>query len=205
MRSFARLATLLATGAVLAASTGAAAGQSGTAEPRTAARATPRTTALTFTAPGCDGCTITLVKAFRSGGRVHYWSSKERTVRDGAVTFTPRSRRTIGMSALVGAPWEGTTGYVTEVVFRYGGEQTGDAVTLAEARTKRRGSGCWAGTNAGELTVPLTIRKVRVQGTTGRTWGTIAFTSATERWGDPMEPLMHGVLGTQDVELCGSD
>jgi hypothetical protein len=165
---------------------------------------TGRHTRLTFQAPGCDGCRLTLVRAIhnRAHDNLIVWESKQRTVRQGKVTFWPLSRRTIGMSVLVRAPWDGPIGYVTEVVFRYRGTTTGEDVTLAQAKRKRRASGCWAGTNSRALTLPLTIRPIRVRGTAHRTWGTIAFTSATDRWGDPMERVQRGVLGTQDVEVC---
>jgi hypothetical protein len=163
-----------------------------------------RHTRLTFEAAGCDGCRLTLVRAIhnRTHDNLLVWESEERTVRDGEVTFRPLRRRTIGMSVLVRAPWEGPTGYVTELVFRYGARTTGDPVSLAQAKRKRRASGCWSGTNARALTLPLTIRPIRVRGTAHRTRGTIAFTSVTDRWADPMERAHRGVLGTQDVQVC---
>ena len=162
-------------------------------------------TRLTFDVAGCEGCRIRLVHAERKADpTARYWTSKERVVRDGSVTFRPSSRHTHGMSMTVRAPWEGLTGYVTETVFRYAGKTTGDTVTFAEARSKRHASGCWDGTNASELTLDLTVRKVWVQGVRGRTRGTIAYLPVTDRWQRPMQRVYRGVLGTQDVDLCGS-
>ena len=162
-------------------------------------------TKLTFDVANCEGCRIMLVHAERSADpTARYWTSKERVVRNGSVTFRPSSRHTHGMSMTVRAPWEGRTGYVTEAVFRYAGTTTGDPVTFKEARSKRHASGCWDGTNASELTLDLTVRKVWVRGTVGRTRGTIAYLPVTDRWQKPMQRVYRGVLGTQDVDLCGS-
>ena len=192
-------AVLTLAGGALAASPADAAAPAATAAARSVHR-----TQLTFDVAGCEGCRITLVSAHRDADpRVSYWTSKERVVRDGSVTFRTASRHTHGMSMTVTAPWEGRTGYVTEAVFRYAGKTTGDPVSFAEARSARRASGCWDGTNASELTLDLVVRKVRVQGVAGPTRGTIAYLPTTDRWQRPMQRVHRGVLGTQDVDLCG--
>ena len=68
------------------------------------------------------------------------------------------------MSVAVRAPWEGHTGYATTVAWRYNGKQVGDTVTLAEAVTKKRASACWEGVRRREVTVPLVVEKVEVDG-----------------------------------------
>jgi len=101
------------------------------------------------------------------------------------------------------APWEGHTGYVTTVAFRYGGEQVGDEVGFAEARSKSKASACWAGTSADEVTIPLTVRKVWVEGVRHRVRGSIAYAAVTQDWMVPMRDVWDGVMGSQDVNVCG--
>ncbi len=172
---------------------------------RTSTRAVARTT-VTFELPGCDGCTVTLMQARwskRSQYGVKYWHTAEKKVQDGTVSYTVPTRRTKGMSMTLTAPWEGHTGYLTTVAFRYGAEQPGDEVGFREARSKHRGSACWAGTNADEMTIPVTVRKVWVQGVRHRVRGSIAYASVTQDWMVPMRDVWHGVLGSQDVNVCG--
>ena len=167
-----------------------------------ARQATAQRTTLTFEVDGCKKCRVRLTHALQGHQKV--WQSREKTVRGGQVAFTFRSNRSWGMSVTVRAPWEGATGYVTTVAFRYGHEKVGAGVTLREARTKRRASGCWAGTQDTAMTLPLDVRKVRVPGTTGPTDGSIAWIPTTQAWLRPMLPARRGVLGTQDVPFCAS-
>jgi hypothetical protein len=100
------------------------------------------------------------------------------------------------------APWEGATGYTTVVAWRYPGHQPGDPVTFPDARSQTAGSPCWGGTTAADLTIPLTVRKVTVPGTTGPTDGTIAYAHVTQSWLRPLLPAGKGVLGSQAVITC---
>lgn len=175
-----------------------------TADARVEAAPRP-TTDLTFALHGCKKCEVTLHQAI--SGRQHVWQTKTRRADHGVVTFTVPSKRTRGLDATIRAPWEGPndvpTGYVSQVVFRYGHEAPGSAVTFAEARAKKRGSACWAGTAASDVTIPVEVRKVRVDGTTGRTDGTLAWTQPTEKFWKPMErTIQKGIFGAQDVPFC---
>jgi hypothetical protein len=152
-------------------------------------------TTLTFAVDDCEGCEVQLHQ-----GRD--WSSQERTVRNGKVSFTMPSKRTWGMSTTVRAPWEGHTGYLTTVAFRYGGKQVGDPVTPAEARAADAASACWAGTRSRRVTVPLVVERVRVDGVRGRVAGSIAYTPTTEDWTSPLRSAYDGVLGSQDLDEC---
>ena len=167
-------------------------------------RAAPARTVLTFTVEDCDGCEVQLVNARRTldADVVHVWQSRAKQVRDGEVTFRIATRRTRGMSATVVAPWEGHTGYLTTVAWRYDGERVGDPVTLEEAVTKRRAAACWEGVRRPEVTVPLVVEKVRVDGVRGEVDGSIAFVPTTESWVGPMRRVWDGVLGSQDVNIC---
>jgi hypothetical protein len=86
---------------------------------------------------------------------------------------------------------------------RYRGKEVGDRVTFRQARGKRRASACWEGTRRDEVTLPLTVREVRVQGVHGRVAGSIAFLAETTSWLSPMRRAHRGVLGSQDVNVCG--
>ncbi|MBD3947888.1 hypothetical protein [Nocardioides ganghwensis] len=166
-------------------------------------RAAARTT-LTFTVDDCEGCQVQLVNARSTldADVVHVWQSQAKEVRDGRVTFRVATRRTWGMSVTVRAPWEGHTGYATTVAWRYNGEGVGDTVTLEEAVTKRKASACWEGVRSREVTVPLVVEKVRVDGVRKKVAGSIAFVPTTQSWLPPMREVWGGVLGSQDVNIC---
>ncbi|HEY0645893.1 MAG TPA: hypothetical protein VGD39_20940 [Nocardioides sp.] len=201
--TFAGLAAAALLASVLAptASTAAPAAQPASADER----AVPRTK-LTFTVADCEGCEITLVNALQRAGQhpadVKVWQSRSRTVEDGRVTFRVATKRTWGMSATVVAPWEGHTGYLTTVAWRYNGERVGDPVTLQEAVTKEKASACWEGVRRRAVTVPLVVEEVEVDGVHERVPGSIAFVPTTESWLRPMREVWDGVLGSQDVNFC---
>lgn len=203
-----RLAVALGTLAALAAgtalSTVGAAPADGSTDTVRAGRAAP-TTDLTFAVANCEGCRIQLRHARETNDpqRPKVWVSREKQVRDGRVSFTLKSRRTWGMAVTVVAPWEGQTGYRTTVAFRYRGKSVGDAVTFRQARHKRYASACWAGTRRPAVTIPLIVREVMVDGVHDRVPGSIAFTPTTEDWTTPVRRARHGVLGSQDLNICG--
>lgn len=168
------------------------------------AAAAPSRTTVTFTVDDCRGCKVELHQGLWAADPddATVWHSRTKKVRHGKVSFTVRSTRTHGLQATVEAPWEGATGYLTNVVFRYGHEQVGDRVTFREARDKHQASGCWEGTSRDHVTLPIVVRKVPVQGTIEKVPGSIAFVKHTQSWLDPMARARKGVLGSQDVFLC---
>jgi hypothetical protein len=176
---------------------------SGAASPTAGERAAARTT-LTFTVEDCEGCEVQLVNARSTldADVVHVWESRTKEVEDGRVTFTIPTRRTWGMSATVVAPWEGHTGYLTTVAWRYNGMHVGDAITLEEAVTRKKASACWEGVRSRRVTVPLVVEKVRVAGVHEEVDGSIAFVPTTSSWLPPMREVWDGVLGSQDVNIC---
>lgn len=168
-------------------------------------RAVAKTT-ITFEMPGCDGCEVSLTQARwdrRERWGVRVWDTGQKVVEDGAVSFTVPTKHTKGMSMTVVAPWEGHTGYLTTVAFRYGGMKPGDEVGFHDARSKTMASACWAGTSADEVTIPITVRKVWVDGVRHRVRGSIAYASTTQDWMVPMRDVWDGVMGSQDVNVCG--
>ena len=196
--------TALAGAALLAGSLASAPAQAQPAQaPSDASSAAARTT-LTFTVDDCEGCEVQLVNARSTldADAVHVWESQTKEVSDSEVTFRIPTRRTWGMSATVVAPWEGHTGYVTTVAWRYNGELVGDAVTLEEAVTKKKASACWEGVRSRTVTLPLVVEKVRVRGVKKMVDGSIAFVPTTQSWLPPMRAVWDGVLGSQDVNIC---
>jgi hypothetical protein len=158
------------------------------------------TTQVTIRIASCDGCEVGVASYLQ--GSMDVWSAKPRRVEDGAVSFRVPTDRTAGLSITVRAPWEGATGYVTNVALRYKGHQPGDKVGLTAARAATRASGCWAGTTEDASTIKVVARKVRVDGLGGKVPGTIAYAKVTQDWLRPLVPARHGVVGTQDVMPC---
>lgn len=167
----------------------------------TARAAQPRTH-LTLRFTGCNGCHIGLTQAL--DGRRHVWQASGRTVRHGRASWSIPTSRTHGLSITVLAPWDGGAGYVPTVVFRYAGEHVGDVVTNRVAKTKRRASACWAGTEQDSATLRITVVHARSTNPPGDPIRTPrAFTSTTQAWETPMLPAWHGISGTQDATYCG--
>jgi hypothetical protein len=128
--------------------------------------------------------------------------AKPKKVVDGAVTFAVPTNRTPGLSITVRAPWEGATGYVTNVAVRYQGRQPGDKVGFTAARASDRASACWSGTTQDAATIKVRVREVKVQGYGGLVPGTIAWAAVTQDWLRPLVDSRHGVVGTQDLMPC---
>jgi hypothetical protein len=195
-RTLVHRSALALVGAVVAAVT-AALPSAAVAE---APAAGPATTAVTFEAPDCDGCRLTLVQA----SETDLWSSKEKKVHDGQVTFRVSKAHTHGMSVAITTPWEGGTGYVTHVAFKYTGKEPGDHVSFSDARHGRKASACWAGTTDDSVSIRLATRRVTVPGYQGpRTPAALVYTSVTQDAMVPMLKTFNGIVGTQDVVFCG--
>ncbi|WP_121258473.1 hypothetical protein [Nocardioides ferulae] len=162
-------------------------------------------TVVTFKVPNCKGCVFQLDQGYETGNPADpysFWSSKEKQVRKGKVSWRIDTLHTVGMSATVEAPWEGHTGYLTTVAFRYGQEDVGSRIDLEKAQGKRRGTACFAGTPERRLTLLVRVRKVPVEGVHDRVLGSIAFTQRTQPWTKPMRRVFGGVLGSQEINLC---
>lgn len=167
-------------------------------------RAAPAKHVVTFHVRGCEGCEIRVGHADPDYSDV--WVSQSKEVTGGRVRFSVPVAYADTLSATVVAPWEGPTGYVTQVVFRYTGHATGERVTVADAAAQRRGSLCLKGDPAAaRVSVPIRVARVEVAGQTpsGRTTGALAFASATQPFAKPLTGLVDGVGGGQDLPACG--
>lgn len=173
---------------------------SATAEP--AGRAAPPKTELTLKVKGCEGCELRLTQASVDPTKI--WQSKGRTVTDGIASWSIPTQRTHGLSITVFAPWDGGSGAVPAVVFRYEGLHVGDAVTNDVARHKKHASSCWAGTDQDAFTLPITVVRAKATDPAGHKIRTPrAFTPTTRRWEPPMSRVWKGISGTQDAIYCG--
>lgn len=169
--------------------------------PDASERAVARTT-LTVHAPGCEGCEITAQSALTSDYE-DVWQSGPVEVVDGVATFRVPTDRTAGLSMSLTAPWERRLGYRTVVAMRYAGTAAGDVVGVRQARSARRASPCWAGTDEATYDMTLRTRKVRVVGIgPGKVPGTLAWTRTTQDWLDPVRRVHGGVMGGQDIDFC---
>lgn len=153
-------------------------------------------TDLTLKIARCEGCVITLLSY---DGVNPVYSSVPEAVTDGSVTITLPSARTSGMSVRVEPPWiTEPLPAETHVVWRYAGKAIGDSIGFKEARSKRRASGCWAGTVNEAVTLTVKVRRVSRLGRPGA----IAWAPVTESFVPPMERIRGGVLVSDDVLAC---
>src|SRR6476620_5484640 len=76
--------------------------------------AAPQMTKLTFAVHGCDGCTIQPLQYI--AGQQKAWEGKRKTVKDGSVSWTFRTKHTHGMSVWITGPWEGQDGSTADEV-----------------------------------------------------------------------------------------
>lgn len=163
------------------------------------ARQAPSTT-LEIKVRDCVGCQIGATSASTSDFD-DVWS-QEAKVKNGVATFKVPADRMHSMSFTLVAPWEGPMGYATGIVTRYAKTKPGTIVNFKTARSKKQASGCWAGSTEPAVSLRLKVRKVRVEGNGGRTWGTLAWFKKTQPWQGPMERVYNGVIGRQDVLFC---
>ena len=159
-------------------------------------------TTLTLKIPNCEGCVIGLTSVMASDYE-DLWSSPEKKVKNGEVTFKVPADRTAGLSIGVAAPWEGAVPAHTIVALRYKGYDVGDKVSYSDIKTAKKASGCWAGTTESAATLKVIVKKVTVMGNLGPVKGSIAFAKNTQPYLQPMQRTYDGVLATQDVFGCG--
>ena len=191
--------TLAAVLALLAGLVGLAAGTGAAA-----AQAAVTNTTLTLTIANCEGCVVGLTSVMAADYE-DLWSSKEKKVKNGEVSFKVPTDRTAGLSIGISPPWEAAVPYETMVALRYQGYAPGDKVSYSDVKDAKRASGCWAGTTADAATLKVVVKKVTVMGNMGPVKGSIAFAKTTQDYLQPMQRTWDGVLGSQDVFGCGPE
>ena len=176
----------------------------------------------------CEGCTIGLERARAAGARVtpakprYYTAKGNGKVSGGKVVFMVPTAVTPGMSLTISAPWEGFTDSATNVVLSgWDGDTSapfipgGEKVSTAQAKKRKLGSSCWAGTTKSKATIRVSVAKIKVpgMGTPKRVTTPLAWASPTKRtitpyangsWGDDlgMGKLYRGTSGNQDAFYC---
>lgn len=174
----------------VATGTAAAAGSEAT-------RATEATTTtVRLVVNGCEGCTITPV------GRTAT-SIPGDVVEDGRAVLRIPTASTPGVLFAVDDP-RSHTGATPMVVMRYAGTRKGQRVRAPQAAQMRRGTGCWAGTKARQVTLKLTARTFSASAPNGEpTRGLRIWASQGQRVvGGTMAPTPAGVLASQAVPSC---
>jgi hypothetical protein len=193
------VAAISALSLAIAGSTAAQAGDPAGSTDRAAAR----NTVLTVKIRSCEGCEVTLVSYLR-GSEDDGWASDPHTIQNGKAAFVVPTEKTHGLSVMVRTPWEGHLGYVTLAVVRYQGLAPGDRIGFNRARTMKKASGCWAGTDEPQASLRIKVRRVTLQGMHAKVPGQIVWMPTTQDWLRPIYPVFGGVLGGQDVMLCKS-
>lgn len=164
----------------------------------------PGHTRLTLTVEDCDGCEFTLYQSKDRGDQQPtVWRSSTERVAQGSVSWDLPTERTQRMMIKVHTPWEGRTGVESIVAVAYQGKLQGDAVSDADARTMKKAAACLEGTRtATEVTLPVVVQKVQVDGVVGTAAGNLAYLAETGLYTGDYHPSPEGVLGMQDMFAC---
>lgn len=197
-RTAARAAVLALAGGLTATLTSIT-GTTATARP--AAEEPTGTTRVVLQVLGCDGCSLQ-AHSYPEDQTDEAWSSPGRKVRDGRVRFRVPTDLTSGMTVSVTAPWERHVGAVSNVVFRYRGQQPGDRVTRQEARAARRGSACFPGTVAPRIELRVRVIRAHFPGVGGPATAPAAYTVVSQPTAGNWDRVHDGFLGSQDLIPC---
>lgn len=167
-----------------------------TTEPTDPRAASELDTDLTLNIAKCEGCSVQLLSY---DGVNPPYVSQVATVTAGSVTIRIPSEETAGMSVRIVPTWLTTpVAADTQVVWRYAGEEIGAPVSFKTARSKKRASGCWAGTVNEAVSLTVKVRRITYRGRPGA----IAWAPVTESFLRPMEKVRGGVLVSDDMLAC---
>lgn len=164
------------------------------------------TTQVTLVVRGCEGCTVSMVRALSADGdvtpsRPRYWEGGSGKVTNGRVSFSIPTGITSGVSFTISAPWEGNTGSVSNIVLGAGPEG-GKGMTVNQAKGRKRATACWAGTGESEVTIRVSVARVKVGGYDGPATAALAWASPTVPTTGPLDSTYKGRLGNQDAYYC---
>jgi hypothetical protein len=195
------LAAVAATTAALTVTTSLAVAGTTSVQAGSTDRAAAQNTVLTVKIRSCEGCEVTLISYLR-GSEDEGWASDPHSIQNGKAAFVVPTEKTRGLTVTVQTPWEGHLGYVTMAVVRYQGLAPGDRIGFNRARTMKKASGCWAGTDEKQASLRIKVRRVTLQGMHEKVPGQIVWMPTTQQWLRPIYPVFGGVLGGNDVMLC---
>jgi len=174
----------------------------------------------------CEGCTIGLERALATGSIVtpakprFYTAKGTGKVSGGKVVFTVPTAVTPGMSLTIAAPWQGSFDNQMNVVLSGWNSDTsapfiggGDKVSTAQAKKRKLGSSCWAGTTKSKATIRISVAKIEYPGLgkPKRVTAPLSWASPTKKTitpygngsdGKDMGKLFKGTSGNQEVFYC---
>jgi hypothetical protein len=168
---------------------------------------------LTFAAPGklvpgpgsptrvrvkMKGCKKCKVRLTQKRGTNKLWNSGWKQANRGKATFFVPTKRTVGLTATVDAPWERKFRRTTEVVMRYKGKPVGSKVSARAAKRGKRASSCYAGTTSKSITFRVMVKKVTV----GRKVYPRAWAKKTKSYRAPTRRAPRGVLTIKRPTRC---
>lgn len=162
--------------------------------------ARPAITKVVLVVDGCDDCRFA-AHSYVDGSE-DVWSSRSVRVRDGRVVLRVPTARTEGLTVSLSAPWEKRLPAVSQLVFRYAGQEPGDRVSTAEARSARRGSPCFPGIDADRIRLKVKVHRAHFRGNGGRATGAAAHTVVSQPTYGNQARVFDGFYGAQDVVPC---
>jgi len=157
----------------------------------------PGTTRLIYLVSDCEGCKLWLV-GFDGDG--HGWGTPPIDINEGRAEVVIDTALTPGLVTLVVPPWDNKGGRqgTPTIAMRYNKQAVGSRVTNRRARSRTRGTGCWAGTDASRHRFHIIVRRVQLPDGVS----TLAFARTTQAWTKPMAPAPHGRLRTVSPAPC---
>lgn len=153
------------------------------------------TTKVTVKLKGCKTCKVRLTQ---KRGSSALWDSKWKKASAGTAVFTVPTSKTIGLTAMVDAPWEKKFKKTAEVVMRYKGKAVGTKVSAKAAAKAKKASSCYAGTTAKSLTFTVSVKKAK----SGKQVGTRAWVQKTQSYRNPTRKAPQGVLSVKKPTTC---
>lgn len=189
--------TAAVTGTVVPAAMATDAGPLATAS--AAGRQLVPMTTMTLHVVTCDGCPVRLTQSLPGHD---IWQSASKKVTGGIVTFTVPTYRTRGLTISVAPRWQ-TLNAVPLVAFQYAHTTVGQVIPNAVAREKRLGRPCWAGTQAGGVSMIIRVVKYPHRSLSGDPGYAIRVWSRLTR--ESMRPYLatyRGTVATQAVVTC---
>ncbi len=157
------------------------------------------TTTMTLHVVTCAGCPVRLTQSLPGHD---IWQSASKKVTGGIVTFTVPTYRTRGLTISVAPRWQ-TLNAVPLVAFQYAHTTIGQVIPNAVAAEKRLGRPCWAGTQAGAVSMIIRVVKYPHRSLSGDPGYAIRVWSRVTR--ESMRPYLatyRGTVASQAVVTC---
>ena len=164
-------------------------------------------TTITLNVTGCDGCVF---QAQNATDVASPFNGPKAKVTKGVAVMTVPTAQTVGMVLTLQPSWTSESNAEPLVVFQYKGAAPGQRITKSQAMTYKKASPCWAGTDAAQAQIRITVRRVWApafdpgNANPGRTQLPLAWVVPTQAAPTPFWPTYKGVLATQNVVECSA-